>query len=125
MFRVLAAYKKPVLVIATLNIAALSMIAMVWQGGHWQENAGMPLASQRTSYLSGFAKSSCTPSSIGAHATQSPIELKVRAERVFRTERVQPKADGKFLIALSMALGFKQFARVEALLNQYDCGHTL
>lgn len=124
MFRTLALYKKPVLIISALNLTALSMIAMVWQGGHWQETAGAPSAVHRQSYSS-RAKLNCAPSTIQAEPVQSTIELKVRAEKVFRTERVQPKADGKFLIALSMALGFKQYARVEALLNQYDCGHTL
>lgn len=116
-FQWVSAYKKPVLIIAALNVSTVAAITLAWNSSGFQEvrAASHPREFQTASHCSvprGYAK-------------PSAFELKTRAERVFRQEKAQPTADGKFLMALSMALGFRHYERVEALLNQYECGHTL
>lgn len=115
LFHWVSAYKKPFLIIAALNVSTVAAITVAWNSTSFQQaRAAQPqeLAAPRCSGPSGYAH-------------PSAFELKARAERVFRRERTQPTADGKFLMALSMALGFRHYERVEALLNQYECGRTL
>lgn len=121
--RLVAFIKKPVIVIAALNVATVAAITVAWNSAGFQEVRAAGTRTSSTSYARVYSGRSCTAAP--GRLTQSPLQLKARAERVFRKEHAEPRVGGQFLIALSMALGFRNYERVEALLNQYDCGNTL
>ena len=59
------------------------------------------------------------------YSTQQTVQLKARAVRVFEAEHQERTVEYGFLVALSNAIKFQQFERVEQLLNQYESGHKI
>lgn len=89
-------YRKPIVLIAGINIVLIALIA------------------------------AALPDSMGGDPRQvSPVQLKARAARLFEAERRQRTMDYGYLVALSSALKFQQYTRVEELLKQYDSKRTL
>ena len=112
-----AEYRKPALVIASLNVAVVGLITLAWSasGG----SLGLPASAEAQT-----VQSRCQPS--GARLGHlSPLQLRARVARVLEKEKENRTVEYGFLVALASAVRFSQFERVEELLLEYECGRTL
>lgn len=125
LIRVLGAYKKPLLYISALNAATISLIALGLHAEGWSGAEGarahppLPVVSQNLQNHCGQSADA------DREPTAGPVELKSRAAKIFENERIRPQVGAGYLIALSTALKFQLYGRVEHLLNEYECQRTL
>lgn len=117
-------YWKPVLAIASANLLMLGLIVNLLSTGQTENSA--PARAEVTAGMSSFLASCDRAAGIAnGPPTRSTVELKAHAARVFEAEKAKETRDTPFLAALSIALRFQEFARVEQLLIQYDCAQRI
>lgn len=102
-------YRRPVAIICALNLAALSLIALSWPARDSAQAQARP--------------AQCDVPNASEHPTA--VQLKVRAAKIFEAQRSGHSLSEGYLTALSTAVDSSSWEKVEALLNEYDCGRTL
>lgn len=118
--QVLRAYLKPLMLVTSLNAAMVGLTIATWRALEGEQ------PSSRRAVVQSEPRNvnPCAPRELSS-PLPTPLELKERAERVFEIEHGKTAQDRSFLLALSTALRFQEYDRVEELLNQYECGRRI